>query len=220
MINVVELLSREDCEKVLAELEKFQFTSGKNSATGRAKEVKDNFQLESTRSDCAYIFDGIKRVLDNHSFLKTHIAQVAYPRLFANYYSGGHSYGWHVDQAIINGMRTDYSFTICLKDPDSYEGGILQMKMHDNSIQGYKLPQGHMVIYPTGQLHRVTEVTSGSRVSIVGWMQSIFPDLEDRLLQTEYIELFRFLRDDCKLDWDDLNRFSQFQQKLIRRLLK
>ena len=220
MITSIELLSRPDCERILSELEKFKFTSGKRSAIGRAKDHKENFQLESTNAKATYIFKGITQVLDKHPFLQTNIAQIAYPRLFANYYSGGHYYDWHVDTALINNLRTDYSFTIFLTDPSTYEGGVLEMKMEDGEIKQFKLPAGHMVLYPTGQLHRVTEVSSGSRISIVGWMQSAFADSEDRALNAEFCELMHFLREDLQLDWDDMNRFNQFKQKLIRRLLR
>ena len=125
-----------------------------------------------------------------------------------------------VDTALINNLRTDYSFTIFLKDPSTYEGGVLEMKMQDGQVQQFKLPAGQMVLYPTGQLHRVTEVTSGSRRCIVGWMQSAFADSEDRALNAEFCELMNFAKEDLQLGWDDMNRFNQFKQKLVRRLLK
>jgi PKHD-type hydroxylase len=35
------------------------------------------------------------------------------------------TYGTHVDDALMNGRRTDMSFTIFLNDPASYDGGAL-----------------------------------------------------------------------------------------------
>ena len=34
-------------------------------------------------------------------------------------------YGAHVDDALMNGMRSDVSFTLFLSDPATYDGGAL-----------------------------------------------------------------------------------------------
>jgi PKHD-type hydroxylase len=220
MIKVIELLSKEDCNRLKSELEKYRFTDGKNSATGYAKTIKENFQLESTRTDAGYIFDEIKNLLGKQPFLERHISPVKYPRMFANYYAGGHHYDWHADAALMSGMRTDFSFTISLQDPDTYEGGALEMELDNGKIESFRLPEGHMILYPTGQLHRVTEVTAGFRLSIVGWMQSAFGDADDRALRAELLDLIDFLYDEYSMGWEHLNRFNKFKQKLVRRLLK
>lgn len=220
MISTIELFTENDCKSIRAELEKFKFADGKDTASGAAKEIKDNFQLEATIPDARYIFDGIIKIIKSHPFLKKNVEPVAFPRIFANYYSGGHKYDWHVDAALMNGMRTDFSFTISMIDPNTYEGGALELDMGDGEIQSFRLPVGHMVIYPTGQLHRVTEVTSGFRLSIVGWMQSAFSDLEDRGLNAEYIDLMEHFTKKYDLDWPEKNKLYQFKQKLVRRLLK
>ena len=77
-----------------------------------------------------------------------------------------------------------------------------------------------MIIYPTGQLHRVTEVTSGSRLSIVGWIQSTISDTEDRALYAEFLKLMAFTKSKFNPHWTDMNRFNQFKQKFYRRILK
>ncbi|MDC0538441.1 Fe2+-dependent dioxygenase [Planktomarina temperata] len=220
MISTIELLTPEDCLSVRKELEKFKFADGKNSATGGAKELKENFQLESTFPEATYIFDGVRNIIKAHPFVAKNILPVSFPRLFANYYAGGHKYDWHVDSALMNGARTDYSFTISLKDPDSYEGGALEMHMDDGEIVPFRLPEGHMVIYPTGQLHRVTEVTSGFRLSIVGWMQSAFCNEEDRSLHAEFLDLMAYFKEKYELSWEEKNKFYSIKQKMVRRLIK
>ena len=220
MIRTLTLLSEDDCKGLVTELEKFKFTDGKASATGYAREIKENFQLESTRPETTYIFDQVKKLINAHPLIKKYVMPVKYPRMFANFYSGGNHYHWHADNAIMYGERTDYSFTISVKDPSTYEGGALEMKLDNGDIKSFRLPMGDMVFYPTGQLHRVTEVTSGSRLSIVGWMQSAFKDAEDRALHAEYQDLMDWAYAECKLGWEDMNRFNQFKQKFIRRLVK
>lgn len=220
MITSFELLSKEDCHGLRAELEKFKFIDGKTTANGYAKELKENFQLEGANPEAAYIFDQVKGVLLKNPTIRKFFLPVSFPRMFANYYAGGHRYDWHIDLALMNGMRTDFSFTIALGNPDTYEGGALEMKLPNGEIAEYRLDEGHIVLYPTGQLHRVTEVTSGFRLSIVGWLQSALGDKEDRELHAEYVDLMNFVVEKYEPSWEDLNNFNQFKQKFIRRLLK
>ncbi len=81
------------------------------------------------------------------------------------------AYGWHTDDAMIDGARTDLSFTLFLNDPDTYEGGelIIDSTEGENEI---KLPAGHAVLYPATSLHRVNDVTSGIRLVAFGWVRS------------------------------------------------
>lgn len=219
MITSFQLLTESDCEKLKVELEKFKFSDGKNSATGRAKEIKANFQLEATAAGTGYIFDEVKKIVMANSFVQQNILPCAFPRIFANYYRGGHHYDWHVDHAYINQIRTDFSFTIFLQNPELYEGGFLEMRLPDGEVQSFKLPEGHIVIYPTGQLHRVTEVTSGFRLSIVGWMKSAFSSSEDRQIWSEYVDLQTLLREEYDPSTEHINHMNQFRQKLLRRLV-
>ena len=162
----------------------------------------------------------MEKIIKAHPFIAKKILPVSFPRIFANYYAGGHKYDWHVDSALMNGKRTDFSFTISLKDPDTYEGGTLEMRMEDGDIKSFRLPEGHMVIYPTGQLHRVTEVTSGFRLSVVGWMESAFRDEEDRSLHAELLDLMGYFKEKYELDWEERNKFYSIKQKMVRRLIK
>ena len=85
---------------------------------------------------------------------------------FASYREGGH-YDWHVDVALMSRIRTDLSFTICLSDKDSYEGGQLEIEMPNGSKTKFKGEKGVCIIYPSGLLHKVHRVTSGERRVIV-----------------------------------------------------
>jgi PKHD-type hydroxylase len=69
-------------------------------------------------------------------------------------------------------IRTDLSMTLFLSSPEEYDGGelIIDDTYGSHSV---KLPAGHMVLYPSTSLHRVTPVTRGSRVSSFFWLQSM-----------------------------------------------
>ena len=65
------------------------------------------------------------------------------------------------------------SYTFQLSDPSDYEGGVLEFQnpMNTNEIHVVEKKQGLMTIFDSRVPHRVTEVTSGTRYSLVGWVK-------------------------------------------------
>ena len=103
-----------------------------------------------------------------------------FPPLF-NRYSGGQSFGTHVDNAIrqvpgtSHRIRTDLSATLFFAAPEEYDGGELVVE-DTYGVKAVKLPPGHMVLYPSTSLHHVRPVTRGARVSSFFWLQSMIRD--------------------------------------------
>lgn len=125
-----------------------------------------------------------------------------YPPLF-NRYSGGQSFGYHVDNAVrydrsrggADPVRTDVSATLFLSDPDSYDGGELVIE-DTYGTQSVKLPAGHLVIYPGTSLHKVMPVTRGTRVASFFWIQSMLRnDAQRRLLFELDVSIRRLTQD-------------------------
>jgi PKHD-type hydroxylase len=102
------------------------------------------------------------------------------PLIFARY-GPGETYGSHVDDAIMQGLRTDVSFTLFLSEPDSYEGGELVIDSSGGE-ESVKLPAGSLFLYPSTFLHRVEPVTKGERLVCVGWARSYLRSAEQREL--------------------------------------
>jgi PKHD-type hydroxylase len=84
-------------------------------------------------------------------------------------------YGSHVDDALMDGMRTDVAFTLFLCDPASYDGGELTIESAAGE-EAFKLAPGTLVAYPATSLHRVNDVTRGARLAAVGWARSFIRD--------------------------------------------
>jgi PKHD-type hydroxylase len=76
-----------------------------------------------------------------------------------------------VDDALMGGLRTDLSFTLFLSEPETYDGGALVIE-DSFEARAIKLGAGEMILYPSTSLHRVEPVTRGSRLAVVGWVQS------------------------------------------------
>jgi PKHD-type hydroxylase len=77
-------------------------------------------------------------------------------------------YDWHID--IATGAPSDRKITVViqLSDPAQARGGLLQI-MHSRNPDTIRLEEGGAVAFPSFLLHRVTPVTKGTRMALVGW---------------------------------------------------
>jgi PKHD-type hydroxylase len=122
----------------------------------------------------------------NALFIAAALPARVFPPLF-NRYSGGQSFGTHVDNAIrqVTGtghrIRTDLSATLFLSGAEEYDGGELVVEDTYGS-QLVKLPAGHMILYPATSLHHVRPVTRGVRIASFFWIQSMVRDDVERTL--------------------------------------
>ena len=147
------------------------FEPGARTAGWSARTVKDNEQL--TRGPAA---TAVSRTVEAALRRNDVFVAAAQPKTFCrtmlSRYEQGMSYGAHIDDALIAGIRADLSFTLFLSPPDSYEGGELVLDTPDGETS-LKLDEGDLVLYPTTFLHRVEEVQSGTRLVCVGWIRSL-----------------------------------------------
>lgn len=142
-------------------------------------------------------------------FISLALPSKVFPPLF-NRYSGGQSFGTHVDNAIRqvtgtgNRIRTDLSATLFLAHPDEYDGGELVVE-DTYGAHSVRLPAGHMVLYPSTSLHHVRPVTRGARVSSFFWIQSMIREDSRRTL------LFDLDMAMQQLNWDVPDHASAVQ---------
>lgn len=179
-MRMFRVLSDEEVAQVRKQLEPLKWQDGRETALGGAKDIKNNEQITLKDPGFKKIAQLIQqKIMDKQSPIRSY----AYPRVLvgmrANRYGVGQTYGWHVDFSHMDGYRTDMSFTLFLAEPDSYEGGGLEIT-HGQYKTSVKGKPGEMVIYPTGLLHQVAPVTKGVRTCIVGWINSFVPIEECR----------------------------------------
>ena len=180
-IVISDILSAEDIATVCATLEQARFVDGRTTAGFSASLVKNNQQaaggdrkLETIRKLIA------ARILGNELFQIAVRPKLLSPLLFSRYDKAMH-YGSHVDDALMNGMRADVSFTLFLSGPDEYDAGELVIESPAGEDE-VKLNAGSLVAYPSTALHRVNDVTRGSRLAAVGWARSFIRDPAQREL--------------------------------------
>lgn len=179
-IAIANVLSPEDLRAVHDALDAARFVDGKATAGFAARLVKHNEQAGASPA-----LDGVRRrvadrILANDVFRMAVRPKTLTPLLFARY-APDMTYGSHVDDALMQGMRTDVSFTLFLDEPQTYDGGELVIE-NAAGEDPVKLPAGALIAYPSTSLHRVAPVTRGMRRVAVGWARSFIRDAGQREL--------------------------------------
>lgn len=187
LIRIPDVLAPEQVVKACQILDKAEWIDGKVTAGHQSSKAKDNMQLPEGSPAARELGDMILGALSRNAlFLSAAVPLRVFPPLF-NRYSGGQSFGTHVDNAIrqVPGtphrIRTDLSATLFFADPQEYDGGELSVE-DTYGVQRVKLPAGHMVLYPSTSLHHVTPVTRGARICSFFWIQSMLRDDTQRSL--------------------------------------
>ncbi len=166
-------------------LDDADWVDGRITAGPQSARVKDNAQLAEDHPVARELGTVILSTLARHPlFLSAALPLRVFPPLF-NRYTGGQSFGNHVDNAIRHAsgvpMRTDLSATLFLAGPDEYDGGELVVE-DTYGRHSVKLPAGHLILYPSTSLHHVRPVTRGARVASFFWIQSMVRSDEQRTL--------------------------------------
>jgi PKHD-type hydroxylase len=151
------------------------FVDGRATAGWHAKLVKNNLQAASADAAVTKLRDSITAKISANPLFRLMTRPKTLTPLILSRYEPGMAYGSHVDDALMNGVRTDVSFTLFLSDADTYDGGALVIETSAGE-EDVKLPAGSLVAYPSTTLHRVAEVTKGARLAAVGWARSFIRD--------------------------------------------
>jgi PKHD-type hydroxylase len=158
-------------------LESADWVDGRVTAGHQGARVKDNLQLPAGSPAAQQVGRTILQALGASSlFMSAALPLHVLPPMF-NRYSGGQTFGTHVDgsiRAMPNGqrIRTDLSCTLFFTGPEEYDGGDLMVEDTYGS-KAVRLPAGHMILYPSTSLHAVTPVTRGTRLCAFFWLQSM-----------------------------------------------
>jgi PKHD-type hydroxylase len=181
LVKVESVLSKEEVAHCRSVLEATQWVDGKVTAGAQSALAKHNLQVPEDAPQARALGEIILRALARSpGFNSAAVPFRVFPPLF-NRYDVGMKFGAHVDNAIrfIAGpnirVRTDLSATLFLTEPDQYAGGELVIE-DTYGEQSIKFSAGDMVLYPATSLHRVQEITKGSRWASFFWIQSMVKD--------------------------------------------
>jgi len=181
LIRIPQVLTRDEVKQCRETLQAAEWGDGKATAGYLSSRVKDNEQLPELSPMARKLGDLILDALDrNPLFVSAALPLKVVPPLF-NRYTGGQSYGGHVDGGVrpvagtSHRVRTDLSATLFLSDPADYDGGelVIEDALGERRV---KFPAGDMVLYPGTSVHRVEPVTRGARLAAFFWVQSMVRD--------------------------------------------
>jgi len=181
LLAVPDVLTPDQIASVRKIFDEAEWVDGRVTAGHQSARAKDNMQIPEDHPAARQMGEMILKALSNNPlFVSAALPLKVFPPLF-NRYSGGQSFGPHVDNSIrqVAGtphrIRTDISATLFFAAPEEYDGGELCVQ-DTYGVQSVKLPAGHMVLYPATSLHHVRPVTRGARLCSFFWIQSMVRD--------------------------------------------
>lgn len=187
LICIPNVLSKEEVKSFREQIDHAFWLDGNVTSGEQAAQAKRNKQLPENAPLTRELGDKILDALGaSPLFLSAALPLKIFPPLF-NRYDVGDGFGIHVDNAIrpIKGtptrIRTDLSMTLFLTEPQEYDGGELCIETPFGA-QEVKLEAGSAVLYPSTSLHKVNEITRGSRICSFFWLQSMIKDEGERTL--------------------------------------
>jgi PKHD-type hydroxylase len=187
LIEIPSVLSADRLAVLRQELDDVRWIDGILTAGIQSGKVKDNLQADAADPVVRRLADELLRRLEQSGrFLSAALPRHVFPPIFSRY-EIGMKFGAHVDNAIrqlpgtAQRLRTDLSATLFLSDPADYDGGELMIE-DSFGTHSVKLAAGHMILYPSSSLHQVSQITGGSRVAAVFWLQSMVKDPGERSL--------------------------------------
>jgi len=201
LVQIPDVLAPDQVAAARRILDATPWIDGRVTAGHQSAMVKHNRQLPEDSPVARELGDLVLAALQRNAlFLSAALPLRVFPPLF-NRYEGGESFGNHVDNAIrqfgATGLRirTDLSATLFFSDPGEYDGGDLLIE-DTYGVHTVKLPKGHMILYPSTSLHRVTPVTRGARIASFFWIQSMVRDDGQRTLLFDLDGAIQRLRGD------------------------
>lgn len=187
LLAVPDVLTKAQVREARGILERADWVDGRVTAGHQSARSKDNQQLQEGSAEARQLGDWIVAALQQSPlFVSAALPLRVFPPLF-NRYSGGQSFGTHVDNAVrqVPGtphrLRTDLSATLFFSEPDEYDGGDLVVE-DTYGVHSVKLPAGSLILYPATSLHHVRPVTRGARLASFFWIQSMIKDDGERTL--------------------------------------
>ena len=178
MLVIQALITPVEAQVLREAATELAFDDGRKTAGRFAAAVKANDQA-SPSPELDAVLAKVGAALAGNTVFRSAARPKALTRLILSRYRQGQTYGLHVDDALMQGLRTDLSFTLFLAEPASYDGGALIIE-DSFEARAIKLNPGDMILYPSTTLHRVEEVTRGERLAVVGWAQSLIRSADQR----------------------------------------
>jgi PKHD-type hydroxylase len=84
-------------------------------------------------------------------------------------YEAGSTFDWHIDTGTDENRGRKMTVSVQLSASGDYDGGDLELVGHDTGL--YSRLRGSAVAFASILGHRVSPITRGARIALVGWME-------------------------------------------------
>jgi len=105
---------------------------------------------------------------NNWEYDLTYLSQIQITK-----YNAGGFYTWHCDYGVDNDSHKNtrkLSASLLMSDPTTFVGGDLEFINYNGKKVKAPREIGSMTVFDSRLPHRVTQLTSGERISLVAWM--------------------------------------------------
>lgn len=217
-LTIRSLLTQEEVARLRAIAKQMTFVDGKLSNS--VHPAKQNLQASRDPRDALYMESA--QIVSNAYVRSREFGHFTLAKLFSqpllSRYNVGMKYGAHSDSAHLplppdTILRTDISSTVFISDPTSYEGGELIIHVGNHQVP-IKLAAGDAIFYPSTWLHEVAEVTKGSRLVSISFIESMIRDEHQRTQLYELRQVAELEKD--SMSWDNRTRMEVALQNLLR----
>lgn len=167
-IEVKSVFSKEECFSIRSSFDK----ELKTSLVGNDVELKTLRNSSHTfihrNAETNWIFEKLAETIFyvNNNLYHFELNYFGEGAQFTKYEKGCY-YNWHKDFGPNNFSNRKLSAILCLSSSDEYVGGQLEFFDNANPVIA---SIGNVIVFPSFELHRVTEVLSGTRYSLVTWV--------------------------------------------------
>lgn len=216
--DVYRILTPAEAQELVNIAETMEWEIGQARTKEATGTIKKNFEIKETTSpEARSLLDGVRQKMMKSPILSDSFVKKIFSLKFNKYTDEG-EYQRHGDAPIMGGkVRTDLACTLFLSHRDTYEGGELCVEDAAGGFNKMKGDPGLAVVYPCHMPHWVTPVTSGSRISIITWFESMYRDENQRDIMRRYVRALREMEKDPTLAYGNLfTTFGTIQSKLVR----
>ena len=200
MIYTRKLLTTAETKSIRESLSEAQWIDGKASTQHNITKLKNNLEMVAGTPTFNKIERIVNEALSRDIEYTLRLVEFRNSAIIVSKTPVGGYYNPHQD-----GWQVDYSTTVFLSEPSEYEGGALRV-----GNESYRLPAGHAISYPTGLVHQVEPVTSGSRDVIVFWSESVFQDSTLRAAASDISRAIELLGMEVPMSIDEANENPSF----------
>lgn len=170
LITVQGVFTKEECEKIIQ--------LGKNLENACIGDESKNNGIRKSKIDWINVEDETKWIFDRMAGVILDMNEQIYRFDLTGFQEGfqltkydkGDLYREHMDAGVGGVIPRKLSAVVQLTDESTYEGGNLELICGSVSKTLADRKQGSVTIFPSFFVHRVNEVTKGTRYSLVSWV--------------------------------------------------